>query len=376
MIISQSFPPDIGGVETHLSDLTSELEKKMPVFVCTLKPIVTGIKNYNPLEKYGRMEIRRFWWFGGHINIFRILERFPPLLFLYITPYLFIRTFFFMIFRFTEISVINVHGINAAFAGWLLSVIFRKKLVMQTHALYSFRKNSLFTCAVRFIMNRQTEILALCSASARELADIGVKKEKIEQYRYWIDLDRFSTAPKKPQKKQIGWPDVFSVLFTGRLISIKGTAILGRLAEDFPSCRFYIIGYGPDVQEILAYAEKKSNFIYLGLIPNTELADYYRAADITIVPSQYPEGFGRVICESLACGTPVIASKIGGIPDALDERAGILCGPDYAGFKNALMYLLNHPQEYRKLVLNARSSAEQRFSSKNFENIYRSLVNL
>lgn len=80
----------------------------------------------------------------------------------------------------------------------------------------------------------------------------------------------------------------------------------------------------------------------------------YQAADLTIVPSQYTEGFGRVICESLACGTPVVASKIGGIPDAMDETVGILSSIDVDSFAKALQRISEDRALYERCRLRIR----------------------
>ncbi|MEW6674392.1 MAG: glycosyltransferase family 4 protein, partial [Thermodesulfobacteriota bacterium] len=370
LVMSQSFAPDIGGVETHLSDLVSELAKTRPVFVCTLKPIVTGSASYLRRERRPNCDIRRFWWFGGAVNIYRLLEPLPLLLFLYIVPYLFLRTFFFMLRHSRRISVINAHGINAACAAWPLGFLFRKKIIMQTHSIYNFAPGSLFARAAAFIMNRSFKVLSLCSVGSREIAAISVSAEKVGEFRYWINLANFSVHEKAQAKRKAGWPAARAVLFVGRLLSIKGARYAGLLARDFPALRFYVIGDGPDRGELSEF-NCLPNFSRLGSIPNEDLPDYYSAADLLIVPSQYAEGFGRVICESLACGTPVIASKLGGIPDALTEEAGILCNQDYASFRDALKSILADDDWYRRLRLRAPIYAREKFSSRNAEDIFR-----
>jgi glycosyltransferase involved in cell wall biosynthesis len=99
---------------------------------------------------------------------------------------------------------------------------------------------------------------------------------------------------------------------------------------------------------------------------------YYRVADVTLVPSQYPEGFGRVIAESLACGTPVIASNIGGIPDAMDESVGILSALDAESFSAALR-MMEDRTLYERCRRNARPFAVQRFSAANAATIFQAL---
>lgn len=99
---------------------------------------------------------------------------------------------------------------------------------------------------------------------------------------------------------------------------------------------------------------------------------YYTAADIVIVPSIHEEGFGRVILEALACGTPVIGAKRGAIPEAMDETVGRFINVSTVNIKNEVEYLFNHQDELKKLARNSREFAERRYSEKNVLEIIRS----
>lgn len=367
LIISGTFPPDMGGVETHLSDLMQAVKDEREVFVCTHKPIVTDVDSYKPFEKDGKAEIRRFWWFGG--NLFRKLEPFPILLFLYMTPYLLIRTFFFMLFNSKKVDVIHAHGLNAVFITAVLKKIFAKKAVAQTHALYSFSPKSFFAKIAASALNVMDTILTLCEASKEELKSIGVKEGKIVRYTYWVDLSRFSDMDKDKAKEKAGFENKFSVFFVGRLIEIKGAEIVVELAKRFKDINFVIAGDGPDKSSAIEADKTLQNFSFLGRIDNSKLNTYYSAADLCIVPSQYPEGFGRVICESLACGTPVLASNLGGIPDAIDESVGILSQPDIESFAKNLKLLMQDMDRYESMRKSASEYAKRKFSINNYKAI-------
>lgn len=367
LLLSFTFAPDVGGVETHLADLVWEVKKRteLRAFVCTYKPIVTPIKTYSRWERDGNVEIRRWWWFGGTYggNIFRRLEPWPILAFLYVVPYFLFRAFFFMLWRCREIDVIHVHGLNMAFVGAVLGSLFQKPLVMQTHAIYSFAPGSLFSTVARLVLCRMKRILALSGASRIELINLGVPPARVAEFRYWIDLDVFS-----PDTRQRSTD--LSVLFVGRLIHIKGASVICGLAKRFPNVRFVVAGDGPDREVVAAASQVLPNLQFPGLVANRDLPPLYRAAHVTLVPSQYPEGFGRVICESLACGTPVIASDVGGIRDAMDETVGMLCHPDEDAFAAALAHMLGDPSLWSRLQMNCRSFAERRFSDANAEVIF------
>ena len=137
LILTPFFSPNIGGVETHLDDLVMALaEKGYQVFVQTYSPITTKNTSWKSRESNGNwVHIKRYRWFGG--NLFNKLENYPILDFLYLTPYLFIRSLFFMIFNTRSINVIHAQGLNAGIIGIALKVIFRKRLLISLHSIYS-----------------------------------------------------------------------------------------------------------------------------------------------------------------------------------------------------------------------------------------------
>ncbi|MDD5707944.1 MAG: glycosyltransferase family 4 protein [Kiritimatiellae bacterium] len=367
LVLPQTYPPDVGGVETFMGDLTKVLRQRddLITWILAFKPIVTRISRYRAREQCGPVSIRRYWWFGG--NLFRRLEPWPALLFLYITPYFLLRSFLFMLTHSRRIDVIHAHGFNMGFVAVALGAVFRKRVIFQSHALYCFREGSLSARVAAAVLRRMDAVLALCRASMEELSRLGTDRGNIRIYRHWIDLGRFTDNGRGEARARLGWGPAFTVLFVGRLIGIKGEEVVIRLAERFREAVFVVAGDGPNRAAVAAAARRLTNFRYIGLIDNADLPEYYRSADVLLAPSQYPEAFGRVICEALACGTPVIASNAGGIPDALDESVGILCGLGVEDYAVALRRLLDAPEVYRRLQSQARKHALAMFSERNAE---------
>ena len=393
LVLSQTYPPDVGGVETHLEDLTEAFKVKYPdwrVWIVAYKPIVTEVESYLPREQHGNLSIRRFWWIGG--NLFRKLEKAPALMVLYIVPYFMARLFFYMLPNIRKVDVIHVHGINMAMVGLIIGKFFHKRVVFQSHALYSFAPGSAFARVTAFLLKGMDSVLTLCHASKDEFLKLGVPEEKISVYRYWIDLKRFNMVTPVPRSgcnptlQQVSNPIIpafpysnvpvevtnkpFTAFFVGRLIGIKGEDVVVELARRFPNIHFKIAGGGPNQQRVIEAVQRLDNLEYVGLVPNSQLHAYYQAADVVLVPSQYPEGFGRVICEALACGTPVLASNIGGIPDAMDNTVGVLCDLSVDSFASALQRMITDQAWYQVLKNNTRPFAEKQFSIANSEMIF------
>jgi glycosyltransferase involved in cell wall biosynthesis len=100
-------------------------------------------------------------------------------------------------------------------------------------------------------------------------------------------------------------------------------------------------------------------------VSQEKLPLYYSAADVLIVPSIHEEGFGRVILEALSCGTPVIASKRGGITEAIDETVGEFIHVDAKTITKAVHDLSASPKLTQEKARRANAFAHRNFSQKN-----------
>jgi len=369
LILSPVFSPNIGGVETHLDDLVTALDRRgYDVYVLTYSPITSPGVRWQFKEKWGRnITIYRFGWIGK--NLFHRLERYPLLDFLYLAPYLGLISFFFLLFHCRRVNVIHAQGLNAALIGSVLKKVFRKKLVVSTHAVYEIGKNSRTATRIKNILGSADEILCLSRASLEELASFSIGPEKLDLYSYWINLDSFRPA----QKPAAGFPPdsswTFTVLFVGRLIKKKGAGILLEVAKSLPYIQFIFIGIGPEEPMLKEMSQRYKNIVFVGKVPNKELPEYYNRADIFCIPSQYEEGFGRVVMEAVACGVPVIGSNKGGIPEALDETVSILTEPTAENLSKKILQLYHDRNAYYMMKENCRTYALGHFSEENVAHI-------
>lgn len=130
------------------------------------------------------------------------------------------------------------------------------------------------------------------------------------------------------------------VLFVGRLDEGKGLGVLIRAIAECPELPLRIAGTGPEEDRFkhLARMVGATNVTFLGFIPPKELSSLRRNAEAVIVPSVYYENSPLTILEAMADGIPVIASRIGGIPELIDDEVeGLLANPgDVADWTRAL----------------------------------------
>jgi len=371
LLLTPFFSPNIGGVETHLNDLCDYLNKNnRRVSVLTYVPITEAIKAKRR-ETYGNLEIRRFWWPGS--NLFHKFERFPPIFnCVYLVPGLLVRSLFFMLKNNQQVEVIHSQGLASGLAGVVLKLIFQKRLVISTHAIYGLRKGTLFSKTSAAVLNMADKVLALSYTSKKELLEFGVKDNKVMVYTYWVNQRIFKPMNKKRCKKALGLENKFVVLFVGRMIELKGTDILLAIAKREPKINFVFVGTGPCEESVELASLENKNVKFVGKVENKDLPVFYNAADILAVPSKYEEGFGRVILEALSCGTPVVGSNKGSIPEAVSDKVGILVSPDERSFRKAIKCLFWDRKKLKELAEGCRSYAVAKFSQKNASLIMKS----
>jgi D-inositol-3-phosphate glycosyltransferase len=173
-----------------------------------------------------------------------------------------------------------------------------------------------------------------------------------------VDLDVFTPGDRVGARGRLGWPaDAVVLLFVGRIQPLKAPDVVLRAAAELlevdPALRDRLIvavvggpsGSGltePEHLSKLAGSLGIADLVHFERpAPQAALADYYRAADVTLVPS-YTESFGLVAVESQACGTPVVAARVGGLLTAVsDGVSGLLIeGHEPADYARAVRRLV------------------------------------
>ncbi len=157
-----------------------------------------------------------------------------------------------------------------------------------------------------------------------------------------------------------------AVLFVGRLESYKGVDLFIDLVRSRPDVAFAMAGEGSARASI--EAEQPGNLKMLGHLDRTALLDAVRTAACVVVPSLWPEAFGLTAVEAMAAGTPVIASRTGGLTEIVrDGTDGYLVTPgDLTGFLGAVDRILADPERARAMGDAGRVRAADAFSEDRF----------
>jgi glycosyltransferase involved in cell wall biosynthesis len=202
------------------------------------------------------------------------------------------------------------------------------------------------------VLRRSSRFVVLSQAFADLLCkEYGVNPDIIDVVPMGVDLDRFQPRDKAAARKRLGWPaDKFIVFTARRLVQRVGLRELVEAARglsDDANVWIAIAGRGPEqanLERQITELQLSQKVALLGFISEEQLALSYAAADLTVMPSQTLEGFGCVIAESLACGTPVMVTPVGGMPEyvrPLDKHL-VSDGRDAGAISRTLAYLVDH----------------------------------
>jgi len=183
-------------------------------------------------------------------------------------------------------------------------------------------KFSARTRLMRKWLNKAKRIFCASKALAEALEQQGIEKDKLVVNYNGVNPKIFYPATLKQSNK--------SLVFVGSLIKTKGiNELFSAFLRCHKECRdltLDILGEGP-MRSILAdninTHNLHANIKLHGSVTLPQVADFIRNASVLVLPS-YREGVPNVLLESFACGTPVIATKVGGIPEVVNEQVGIL----------------------------------------------------
>ncbi|MCA1031422.1 glycosyltransferase family 4 protein [Bacillus timonensis] len=163
--------------------------------------------------------------------------------------------------------------------------------------------------------------------------EFGVEKEKLSLINMGVNLDVFHKVEKSHAREMCGIDrNIVPLLFVGNITEPKGLLELlpafEQLKQDFPQVELYLLGSEKDAgftNMLKGYIKEKDlqdSVHFVGTMPQKDVAMWMAAAEVFVIPSHI-EGFGLVALEAMACGTPVVGAKVGGLKYLLDDGCGI-----------------------------------------------------
>jgi glycosyltransferase involved in cell wall biosynthesis len=197
-------------------------------------------------------------------------------------------------------------------------------------------------------LRRADAVVTVSHDLARRLVELGVSPSRAQVIYCGVDHALFHPGCQRDARARLGLPlDEPILLFIGNLVPVKAVDVLldawARLAGSGVAYRGYCIGRGPLQASLQAGVRRlglSERVQFLGARPHHELPDWYRAASAFVLPS-YSEGVPNVLLEATACGTPFVATRVGGIPEIAHLGLSRLVAPgDAAALAEAIRDLL------------------------------------
>ncbi len=202
----------------------------------------------------------------------------------------------------------------------------------------------------------------------------GVARDRIHVVFNSVDADRFSPNPdlrKRLRDQQNLNDDHFVILMAAVVHKQKGMHIgmeaFHGIAGRFPKARLWVAGGGPHLNELKDLAAKlgiSERVAFFGPVNNDDMPTYYNAADVYLNPTLRFEGLPITTVEAMACGKPIVISRIGGTPSTIDEGvSGFFVPPGHSGpIQERLSRLMENPHTQMQMGIEARQRAFVHFN--------------
>lgn len=287
-------------------------------------------------------------------------------------------------------DLIHSHYWLSGWAGVLVKEALDLPLANSFHTLgrikdAAHRAGEAVAPSVRVRTEEEVIALADCvvAATPYEFDDLlehyGASPERLRVSPPGVDRRLFSPGDRAESRRQLGLGDEPIVLFVGRIQAHKGIDIAIRMLGEMPisvaagsgAPRLIVVG-GPSgidgpgevehLRRLTADLGLTDRVRFVAPQPHSDLADFYRAADVLVMPSR-SESFGLVAVEAQACGLPVVAARVGGLAYTVaDSESGLLVdGHEPRSFAAAVTAILDHP-EFRTRLADGAADFATRFS--------------
>jgi glycosyltransferase involved in cell wall biosynthesis len=234
-----------------------------------------------------------------------------------------------------DVDVVDAHF--ALYAWWpvVAGALRHRPLVVHVHGSWagesaadSWPVRQVKEQVERAVYRRAARVVVLSGAVRQVALDrYGVDPARLVVLAPGVDDEHFRPGP--PARARLGLPAEGPVVLTvRRLVPRTGVEVLLNAVAGLPGAHLAVVGDGPERERLEQRARSLgARVTFAGRVSEADLPDWYRSADVSVVPSVAHEGWGLVVDESLSCGTPVVASRLGGLPEALDGFEDCLVPP-------------------------------------------------
>jgi len=259
-------------------------------------------------------------------------------------------------------DVIDAHFVYPdGFAAMLLGHWFKKPVVVSARGsdINQYKDFRVIRKILKRTLLGADRVIAVSQALKDTMVRLGIPPERISVIPNGVDPDKFTPMSKQEARDALHLSGHRLILSVGNLTENKGMDLLVKALHILvyqrhrSDLRLAIVGDGP-CQHVLADLVVSLNLldhvILVGSVPHHELSRWYSAADVFCLASAR-EGLPNVVLEALACGTPVVATPVGGIPEVISsERVGLLARRDEHHLADTIAMALDRNWDRNTLV--------------------------
>lgn len=157
----------------------------------------------------------------------------------------------------------------------------------------------------------------------KQMIELGAPPGRCRVIRNGVDLRRFTIVDRATARRELNIDQAGLLLLSvGNLVELKGHDLVIRMLADLPGAALIIVGSGPELPALQCLAASigvADRVRFVGQQPNEKLKTWFSAADVSVLASSR-EGWPNVLLESMACGTPVVATRVNGVPEVVASR--------------------------------------------------------
>jgi len=351
LMVTEWHPLTTGGVQRHVRELSEHL-MNMGFDVMILTKTNNGVMNMRQLN-LPVVEVDAITPFQGVLippnlnKVKRVIRDYSP-------------------------DIVHVH--HAFTPTPLLTLYVAEKLgtprVLTNHSAAGSSPDSMLTSVscrglmfLRYFISKADRIISVSKCAAFFIERLLGNYVESLVIPNGVDVHRFHPPREEPIEP--------TILFVGRLVHRKGVHVLikafSEVIDEVPDAKLLIVGEGymkPFLQLITRQLNLEESVKFLGRISEDKLPDIYRRSRIVVVPSLYRESFGMVAIETMASGRPVIATRVGGLPEVVEDgRSGFIVPPgNHRILAEKIIQLLSDQKLARRMGMYGREVAVNRYS--------------
>jgi glycosyltransferase involved in cell wall biosynthesis len=274
----------------------------------------------------------------------------PALVFSLVSPVLFWRVM-------KQTTILKTNQMSGAWSGVIAKILWRKPLVVRTGYTWSETKKHqrlffmfLFARVVEYTVQVWANSIIVTTATQAQLLP-AIYQKKVVVIPNYIDTNLFSPRADASIKKDA----VYTVVTVGRLALEKNLVFLLDSIQCIPHVRLIVVGDG-ELSAFLRQYAVGSNIpvTFMGVVANDALPRVLQQADIFVLTSFF-EGNPKALLEAMSCGLPVIAGRVPGVVDVVEDGSnGFLSDLEKEQFVSKITYVREHLQEAQRMGAAAR----------------------